>query len=81
MSMASTLSIEQGRAGNFVEVYEVKSSSEEEEEGEENEVVELLVDRIENDDVVGKVLPKCAKISAELNRELHGTSSSFVVTG
>lgn len=57
--------------GDFVEVYDIKSSSEDEEE-------ELLIleDEIENDDVVGKALQKCAKISAELKRELYGTTTS-----
>lgn len=50
------------------EVVDVKSSD----EGEE-EVVEL-----DDDDVVGKALQKCAKISAELRRELYGSSSATV---
>ncbi|KAL5760672.1 hypothetical protein ACOSQ2_019510 [Xanthoceras sorbifolium] len=48
------------------EVYEIKSSSSEE---------ELLDDDDDDDDdVVGRALQKCAKISAELKRELYGTS-------
>lgn len=59
--------------GDFVEVYDIKSSSQEEEEEEE---LLMLEDEIENDDVVGKALQKCAKISAELKRELYGTTTS-----
>ncbi|KAH9658726.1 protein CHROMATIN REMODELING 19 [Citrus sinensis] len=58
--------------GDFVEVYDIKSSSQEEEEEE----LLILEDEIENDDVVGKALQKCAKISAELKRELYGTTTS-----
>ncbi|XP_050372173.1 protein CHROMATIN REMODELING 19 [Argentina anserina] len=47
---------------------ELESSSEEEEEEE----AELAGDG----DVVGKALQKCAKISADLKRELHGSSAS-----
>ena len=47
---------------DFAEVVEVKSGTEEEEE------------EVEEDDVVGKALQKCAKISAELRRELYGSS-------
>ncbi|PON79165.1 Protein CHROMATIN REMODELING [Parasponia andersonii] len=51
------------------EVVGVKSTSDEEDEDEigEEEVVE-------EDDVVGKALQKCAKISAELRRDLYGSS-------
>ncbi|XP_061991177.1 protein CHROMATIN REMODELING 19 [Rosa rugosa] len=45
---------------------ELESTSEEEEE-EEAEA--------EDDDVVGRALQKCAKISADLKRELHGSSA------
>lgn len=48
---------------DFAEVVEVKSGTEEEAEEE-----------VEEDDVVGKALQKCAKISAELRRELYGSS-------
>lgn len=48
---------------DFAEVVEVKSGTEEEAEEE-----------VEDDDVVGKALQKCAKISAELRRELYGSS-------
>lgn len=58
--------------GDFVEVYDIKSSSQEEEEEE----LLIIEDEIENDDVVGKALQKCAKISAELKRELYGTTTS-----
>lgn len=46
---------------------ELESSSEEEEEVEE---------AVEDDDVVGRALQKCAKISADLKRELHGSSAA-----
>ncbi|XP_062113112.1 protein CHROMATIN REMODELING 19 [Humulus lupulus] len=49
------------------EVFEVKSTTDEEDEGEEDEGAD-------EDDVVGKALQKCAKISAELRRELYGSS-------
>ncbi|KAK9935656.1 hypothetical protein M0R45_022748 [Rubus argutus] len=43
---------------------DLESTSEEEE-----------VEEVEDDDVVGKALHKCAKISADLKRELHGSSA------
>ncbi|KAI4357323.1 hypothetical protein L6164_001279 [Bauhinia variegata] len=47
-------------------VYEIESSEEEEEEEE-----------VENEnDVVGRALQKCAKISAELRKELYGSSGT-----
>lgn len=49
------------------EVVEVKSTTEDEEE-EDEEGGE------DEDDVVGKALQKCAKISAELRKELYGSS-------
>lgn len=49
----------------MAEVYDVKSSEEELEEEEESAV--------EDDDLVGKALQKCAKISAELKRDLYGS--------
>lgn len=50
-----------GRAfGGDAQVYEVKSSEDEEE--------------LDDEDVVGKALQKCAKISADLRRELYGSS-------
>lgn len=58
---------EQQSEGDFAEVYEVQSSTEEE---------EVLEDDEQEDDVVGKALQKCAKISAELKRELYGTSGT-----
>lgn len=48
----------------------IESTSEEEEEEEAEE--------LEEDDVVGKALQKCAKISADLRRELHGSSAPAV---
>lgn len=59
---------DQQSEGDFAELYEVKSSTEEDEMLEDYEH--------EEDDVVGKALQKCAKISAELKRELYGTSST-----
>ncbi|XP_070671278.1 protein CHROMATIN REMODELING 19-like isoform X3 [Malus domestica] len=47
----------------------IESTSEE----EEDEVKEL-----EDDDVVGKALQKCAKISTDLRKELHGSSAPAV---
>ncbi|KAJ0096256.1 hypothetical protein Patl1_15692 [Pistacia atlantica] len=58
---------EQQSEGDFTEVYEVKSSTEEE---------EVLEDDEQEDDVVGNALAKCAKISAELKRELYGSSGT-----
>ncbi|XP_048422112.1 protein CHROMATIN REMODELING 19-like isoform X2 [Pyrus x bretschneideri] len=42
-----------------------------EEEGEE-------VKELEDNDMVGKALQKCAKISADLRKELHGSSAPVV---
>ncbi|XP_022943065.1 protein CHROMATIN REMODELING 19 [Cucurbita moschata] len=53
----------------LTEVCDVRSTSEEEEEEEEE-------DREDEDDVVGMALRKCAKLSAELKRELYGSSVS-----
>lgn len=50
----------------LTEVCDVKSTSEEEQEE----------DREDDDDVVGKALQKCAKLSADLKRELYGSSVS-----
>lgn len=55
---------EEENQGDVAEVFVVDSSSEE----------ELFEENIDDDDVVGKALQKCAKISAELKRELYGTS-------
>lgn len=64
-----------GRGRKFVvdedsdcEVVQVK-----EEEKEEEEEIEQMV---EEEDVVGKALQNCAKISAELRRELYGSAST-----
>lgn len=48
----------------LTEVCDINSTSEEEEE------------KKDDDDVVGKALQKCAKLSAELKRELYGSSVS-----
>ena len=50
------------------EVFEIKSTDEEKEEMEEEEDYE--------NDVVGRALQKCAKISVELKRELYGSSGT-----
>ncbi|KAG4208213.1 hypothetical protein ERO13_A03G115900v2 [Gossypium hirsutum] len=53
-----------GRDSNengFEELYDVESSEEE---------------QLQEDDVVGKALQKCAKISAELRKELYGSSGA-----
>ncbi|XP_075657940.1 protein CHROMATIN REMODELING 19 [Castanea sativa] len=57
---------------DIAQVYDVKSSDEEEnvEEEEEAEAEE----EEEEEDVVAKALQKCAKISAELKRDLYGSS-------
>lgn len=58
--------------GDFAEVVEVKST--------EDEEIEFGVDEdevgMEEDDVVGKALQKCAKISAELKRALYGSAGA-----
>lgn len=54
---------------DFAEVYDIESSGDDDYDGEEEE--EDL--KLEEDDVVGKALQKCAKISAELKRELYGS--------
>lgn len=66
-----------GRGRKFVvdedsdcEVVQVKEEEKEEEEEEIEEMVE------EEEDVVGKALQNCAKISAELRRELYGSAST-----
>lgn len=53
--------------GDFAEVCEVKSSTSEEEEDDGD---------VDEDDVVGKALQKCAKISTELKKELYGSSGT-----
>ncbi|KAL2347914.1 hypothetical protein Fmac_001914 [Flemingia macrophylla] len=53
------------------EVYDVASSEEEEEEVDEVEEEEL-----NEEDVVGRALHKCARISAELKGELFGSSGA-----
>ncbi|XP_012478986.1 protein CHROMATIN REMODELING 19 isoform X1 [Gossypium raimondii] len=53
-----------GKDGNenaFEELYDIESSEEE---------------QLQEDDVVGKALQKCAKISAELRKELYGSSGA-----
>ncbi|CAN1336242.1 Protein CHROMATIN REMODELING 19 [Linum perenne] len=50
---------------DIAEVYEVKSSSDNDDD------LEL---ELEDDDVVGKALQKCAKISAELRKDLYGST-------
>eukprot|EP00262_Sarcandra_glabra_P002084 TRINITY_DN1233_c1_g1_i2.p1 TRINITY_DN1233_c1_g1~~TRINITY_DN1233_c1_g1_i2.p1 ORF type:complete len:740 (+),score=133.64 TRINITY_DN1233_c1_g1_i2:255-2474(+) len=63
--------------GDFAEVLEVRSTEEEEEDLEayfEEDVVADFEESIDDDDVVGKALQKCSKISAELRKELYGSS-------
>ncbi|KAH1097932.1 hypothetical protein J1N35_014853 [Gossypium stocksii] len=50
-----------GNENGFEELYDVESSEEE---------------QLQEDDVVGKALQKCAKISAELRKELYGSSGA-----
>lgn len=57
---------EEENGEGFAEVVEVNSSEYED---------ELELDDVEENDVVGNALQKCAKISAELRRELYGSSS------
>ncbi|KAJ7954418.1 Protein CHROMATIN REMODELING [Quillaja saponaria] len=56
---------------DHAEVYEIRST-EDEGDWEENENEEVM----DEDDVVGKALQKCAKISTELKRELYGSSGT-----
>ncbi|KAK8627644.1 hypothetical protein V6N13_135251 [Hibiscus sabdariffa] len=53
--------VKDGDETGFEEVFDVESSEEEE---------------LQEDDVVGKALQKCAKISAELRKELYGSSGA-----
>ncbi|KAJ6719019.1 SWI/SNF-RELATED MATRIX-ASSOCIATED ACTIN-DEPENDENT REGULATOR OF CHROMATIN SUBFAMILY A CONTAINING DEAD/H BOX 1 [Salix purpurea] len=55
---------ERENGADLAEVYDIKSSDD---EWEEEELA------VEDDDLVGKALQKCAKISLELKRELYGT--------
>ncbi|KAL5192947.1 Protein CHROMATIN REMODELING 19 [Glycine soja] len=55
-----------GRDGHVAELYDVESSEEEEED----------VDELNENDVVGRALHKCARISAELKGELFGSSGT-----
>ncbi|XP_015576496.2 protein CHROMATIN REMODELING 19 [Ricinus communis] len=50
---------------DFAEVYDLNTTDEEEEKLE-----------LEEDDVVGKALQKCAKISADLKKELYGSAAT-----
>ena len=50
----------------MAELYDVESSEEEEED----------VDELNENDVVGRALHKCARISAELKGELFGSSGT-----
>ncbi|XP_056165483.1 protein CHROMATIN REMODELING 19 [Syzygium oleosum] len=60
--------------GDLVDVYDISSA--EDEKGEEAEVEEPgeEEDAVEDDDVVGKALQKCAKISSDLKKALYGSS-------
>ncbi|KAG5010089.1 hypothetical protein JHK87_018604 [Glycine soja] len=57
-----------GRDGHVAELYDVESS--------EEEVVEEEVEELNENDVVGRALHKCARISAELKGELFGSSGT-----
>ncbi|ESW25110.1 hypothetical protein PHAVU_003G008000 [Phaseolus vulgaris] len=57
-----------GGDGRVAELYEVESSEVEEEEEE--------VEELNENDVVGRALHKCARISAELKGELFGSSGT-----
>lgn len=56
---------------DFVEVIDIQST----EEGEKAEEA-VVFEEEDEDDVVGKALQKCARISASLREELYGTSVS-----
>ncbi|XP_015894276.3 protein CHROMATIN REMODELING 19 isoform X2 [Ziziphus jujuba] len=62
--------------GEFDEVVALKSTTEDEEEEEEEEEEEDEEEEVDEEDVVGKALQKCAKISAELKKELYGSGVS-----
>lgn len=78
---------EDSEAGNAVEVLEVRSTMADDEEISwtdeddvealsEEAVVTAEEEEVEEVDVVGKALQKCAKISLALRRELYGSSVS-----
>ncbi|KAL7001425.1 Protein CHROMATIN REMODELING 19 [Sarracenia purpurea var. burkii] len=60
--------VDEDSDADFTEVVEVKSTEEE----DENELG--FGEEVEEEDVVGKALQKCAKISAVLRKELYGSS-------
>ncbi|KAK6931810.1 Helicase, C-terminal [Dillenia turbinata] len=62
--------------GEYPGVLEVKSDDEEGEEDDDEEEEEIGNDsfEVEEDDLIGKALHKCSKISAELRKELYGSS-------
>ncbi|CAL1380659.1 unnamed protein product [Linum trigynum] len=64
------------REGNreLTEVYDVKSCSDDDLELELEEDAELELE-LEDDDVIGKALQKCAKIAAELRKDLYGSTA------
>lgn len=55
--------------GDVAELYEIRSSGEDEEE-------EMEEEEGDENDVVARALHKCAKISAELKKELYGSSGT-----
>ncbi|KAK9117982.1 hypothetical protein Scep_016075 [Stephania cephalantha] len=63
---------------DFEEVSEVRSKAylEDTELIEFDEDLGVVVVEVEEDDVVGKALQKCAKISAELKKEIYGSSTA-----
>ncbi|KAK1321505.1 putative chromatin-remodeling complex ATPase chain [Acorus calamus] len=64
----------EGIGEDFEQVIEVNSSGRDE-KFEVFDVDDEEVEEEEEDDVIGKALQKCSKISAELRRELYGSSS------
>ncbi|KAK4261645.1 hypothetical protein QN277_004610 [Acacia crassicarpa] len=59
---------------DVAEVYEIKSTDED--EVEEEQADEIEEEEADENDVVGRALYKCAKISAELKGELYGSSGT-----
>lgn len=60
--------------GDLVDVYDISSAEDEKEEEVEVEELGEEEDALEDDDVVGKALQKCAKISSDLKKALYGSS-------
>ncbi|XP_048136476.1 protein CHROMATIN REMODELING 19 isoform X2 [Rhodamnia argentea] len=60
--------------GDLVDVYDISSAEDEKEEEVGVEELGEEEDVVEDDDVVGKALQKCAKISSDLKKALYGSS-------